>query len=54
MIGGALLGGAGAMLARALEPAYRPLALAANLAADRLLASWKRAGAVEPRGGGAT
>ncbi len=40
IIGGALLGGAGAMLARAAEPAYRPLARGANAALDRLLASW--------------
>jgi undecaprenyl-diphosphatase len=52
IIGGALLGGAGAMLARAAEPAYRPLARVANAALDRLFASWTGAGPVRARGGG--
>ncbi len=52
IIGGALLGLACALLAGAAEPLYRPLARGLNSATDRLLASWRRPGAFEARGGG--
>lgn len=52
IVGGALLGLGSALLARAAEPLYRPLARAVNSACDRLLASWRRGRLVEPRGGG--
>ena len=52
IIGGALLGLSSALLARAAEPLYRPLARGLNSATDRLLASWRRPGAIEARRGG--
>jgi undecaprenyl-diphosphatase len=51
IIGGALLGLSSALIARAAEPIYRPLARRLNSATDRLLASWKHAPGLQPRGG---
>lgn len=52
IVGGALLGLGSALLVRAAEPLYRPLARAINSACDRLLASWRRGRLVVPRRGG--
>lgn len=51
VIGGALLGLSGALIARGAEPAYRPLVRSLGRASDRLLASW-RGPAPGKRGGG--
>ncbi len=51
VISGALLGLSGALLARAAEPAYRPLARSLGGLSDRLLASWKKAPMPRVRGG---
>jgi undecaprenyl-diphosphatase len=52
IVGGAMLGLGSALLARAADPLYRPLARTINSACDRLLASWRRGRLMEPRGGG--